>query len=101
MMLVSIGKAKDVSKDRLFEKPFNFYSNYIKLSSDQKESIMEQEIVECYKSLTVDLEDRLELKENENKANRMLIDNFITVESDLNKKIEHLNYRIERMNEMH
>jgi len=70
-MLNNIGKGQPVLKDKLLEAPFNFYSNYLKLSSDQKERIMEQEIVEYYKSLACDLEEKLELKENENVALRM------------------------------
>ena len=41
IMMSNIGKGKQVFKDSLLEKPFNFYSNYIRVSSEQKERIME------------------------------------------------------------
>lgn len=53
----SLGKAKDTLKDPLLDGPFSFYSSFIKLEKQQAEAIIEQEVVEYFKSLAVDLQD--------------------------------------------
>lgn len=100
-MLIAIGKAKPIFKDSLLVKPFNFYSSFLQLSSHEKESILEDEIVEYYKSLAVDLKDNLELKENENQATRLINEQLVQMEKEYQKKIERLNNHIERLQEMH
>ena len=57
--------------------------------------------MEFYKSLAVDLDEKLELKANENEGLRLQVDHLLGVEADLLKKIEKLNYHIERTAEMH
>jgi hypothetical protein len=52
-MLLVMGSGKPIPKDPLLDKPFNFYSKYLQLASYEKEAILEQEIVEYYKSLSV------------------------------------------------
>eukprot|EP00347_Sterkiella_histriomuscorum_P004147 403361575 len=100
-MLIAIGQAKPIFKDSLLDKPFSFYSTYINLSVHDKETIMEEEIVEYYKSLAVDLQDQVELKENENQATRLAMDQLVLMETEYQKKIERLNNHIERIQEMH
>lgn len=66
--MADLGKAKEIEKDRFFEKPFNFYSSYIKLNHNTRDSIMEREIASYYKALAVERKDEVELKNNENEA---------------------------------
>lgn len=100
-MMISLGTARPIIKDSLLEKPFGFYSTYLALSVNDKESVMETEIVEFYKSLAVDLQDKIELKGNENQAQQLAASYLIQSEKDLYNKIEKLNYHIERIVEMH
>jgi hypothetical protein len=51
--MVAIGKANDIPKDPFVDKPFNFYSSYIKLAKYEKEDLIERDIVQYYKSQAV------------------------------------------------
>ena len=50
-MLANLNNKKEEIKEiPLLQKPFGFYSSFIKLTSRDKENIMEREIIEFYKS---------------------------------------------------
>ncbi|CDW75315.1 synaptobrevin vamp-like protein [Stylonychia lemnae] len=100
-MMIGVGTARPIHKEQLLDKPFGFYSTYLYLSQPEKETIMEHELVEYYKSISVDFEDQVQLKMNEIEAQNVAMEQLVQAEKHLQKKIEKLNNHIERLNEMH
>ena len=100
-MLITLGKSTDLPRDPFMDKPFNFYSHYVQLAKNDKEDLMEKDLVKYYKAMAMSFTEQLELKDNEKKAQKYMMDQLIVGETDLNKRIDRLNNQIERMTDLH
>lgn len=57
----------------LFEKPLNFYSSFISFSKENKEQVLEQELVKYYQGLLLQKDEIIQLKNNEIEGQQLVI----------------------------
>ena len=83
-----------VESEPFLKNPFNFYSSHITQSLNDRENVVRSELINYYKSIIKELQQRLFTREKEIKASSEMNNYYISQINEMSGRIKELNANI-------